>query len=213
MMLDFRNLSKSFGGQRVIQRATGKFSAGTWALQGPNGSGKSTLLALFAGALAADSGEVFIDGLSLARAPVGARMKLSYAPDECPVYGFISGCDLLEFVAKAKRCTVAGSTLEFASELGLIPYMSVRFDDMSLGTQKKFLLCAAWIGDPLVMLLDEPSNGLDDASRAVVSRKIAARSSNGLTVFVSHDAAFIQACEARVVQIGELTRGEAQAHV
>jgi ABC-2 type transport system ATP-binding protein len=211
-MLEFSNLSKSFAGRNVIRHATGNLQAGTCALQGPNGSGKSTLLSLFAGALAADAGEILIDGLSLSDAPVAARMKLSYAPDESPVYGFITGSDLLELVEKAKRDSVTKKTLAFAKELGLMQYMSIRFSDMSLGTQKKFLLCAAWIGDPLVVLLDEPSNGLDDASRVVLSRKIREQSSHGLTLFVSHDTAFINACDARTVQIGEWVTNQADAH-
>ncbi|MGI4984124.1 MAG: ABC transporter ATP-binding protein [Janthinobacterium lividum] len=207
-MLDFKNLSKSFGSQWIIRDATGHLGAGRYALQGRNGSGKSTLLALFAGALAPDAGDVLIDGLSLTRASAAARRRLSYAPDESPVYDFITGRDFLDFVAKAKRCAVRGA-LDHAEEWGLGGYLATRFGAMSLGTQKKFLLCAAWIGEPPVILLDEPSNGLDEAARRILARRIAEHSSNTLVLFVSHDAAFIDACRADILAIGELLRERA----
>ncbi|MGI4857552.1 MAG: ABC transporter ATP-binding protein [Janthinobacterium lividum] len=203
-MLNFKNLSKSFGSQRIIRSATGNLGVGTYALQGSNGSGKSTLLALFAGALTPDAGDVLIDGLSLTRTPVAARRRLSYAPDESPVYTFITGRDFLDFVAKAKQCAVRGTVVDHAEEWGLSAYLSTRFGAMSLGTQKKFLLCAAWIGEAPVILLDEPSNGLDEVARRILARRIAERASNGLVLFVSHDAAFIDACHARILRIEEL---------
>jgi ABC-2 type transport system ATP-binding protein len=204
-MLRFQDLSKSFGPKAVIQAASATLGPGVYALQGANGSGKSTLLALLAGALAPDAGEAWIAGASLMREPVRARMHLSYAPDESPVYPFMTGWDFLELVAQAKRSAVVGEVLRMADEMGLPPHGATRFDAMSLGTQKKFLLCAAWIGPSPVMLLDEPSNGLDHATRAVLARRIAERSSHGLTLFVSHDAAFVADCGAQILPLDALT--------
>lgn len=203
-MLRFANLSKAFGNKAVIQDASGALGQGAYALQGPNGAGKSTLLALFAGAIEPDFGEVWIDGFSLRTHPVTARQRLGFAPDESPVYPFITGRDWLDFVAKAKRCRATDVIRGLAEELGLQDYMSSRFSAMSLGTQKKFLLCAAWTGDAPVLLLDEPSNGLDHATRGVIARRIADRSARALTLFASHDAAFIAACGANILGLSEL---------
>ncbi|MDF3832745.1 ATP-binding cassette domain-containing protein [Cupriavidus basilensis] len=203
-MLRFEGLSKSFGWRRVIHGAAGTLGPGAYALQGANGSGKSTLLALLAGAIAPDAGEVWIDGLSLARDPVRARQRLAYAPDQSPIYPFMTGYDLLDFVATARACCVDDSVMDMVEEAGLTSHLPTRFSAMSLGTQKKFLLCAAWIGNTPVLLLDEPSNGLDLTARAVVERRIVERSATRLTLFASHDGAFINACGASVVPLGEL---------
>lgn len=198
-MLRFEGVSKAFGSKQVIREACGGLDTGAYALQGPNGAGKSTLLALLAGAIEPDAGEIWIEGINLRAAPVAARQRLAYAPDECPVYPFVAGRDWLDFVADAKRCARDGAVTDMVAELGLTPYLATRFSAMSLGTQKKFLLCAAWIGEAPVMLLDEPSNGLDRTAREAIARRIAERSAQALTLFASHDAAFVDACGATVL--------------
>ena len=205
MMLRFEGLSKAYGSKQVIREASGGLEAGTYALQGPNGAGKSTLLALLAGAIEPDAGEIWIEDISLRAAPVAARQRLAYAPDECPVYPFVTGRDWLDFVADAKRCARDdGAVTDLVAELGLTQHLATRFSAMSLGTQKKFLLCAAWIGEAPVMLLDEPSNGLDRIAREAVARRVAARSAQALTLFASHDAAFVDACGATVLGIDDV---------
>lgn len=203
-MLRFEGLSKAYAGRRVIDAITGQLGPGAYALQGPNGVGKSTLLALFAGAIAPDAGEVWIEGLSLQAAPVEARKRLGYAPDTSSIYPFITGRDFLDFVVQTRKYDGCRSMEEMIDELGLTPYLAGRFSAMSLGTQKKYLLCAAWIGDAAVLLLDEPSNGLDHAARTALARRIADRSQHALTLFASHDAAFVEACGATVVDIDEM---------
>lgn len=206
-MLRFDNLRKSFGRKAVVQGASAVLEPGVYALQGANGSGKSTLLALLAGAMEPDAGEVWIGGISLLQEPARARARLSYAPDESPVYPFVNGRDFLDLVAQAKSSAIEGDVLDMATEMGLSPHCATRFDAMSLGTQKKFLLCAAWIGDSDVLLLDEPSNGLDLAARAVLERRIVERSGRSVILFVSHDEAFVAACGAQVVQWEALCGG------
>ena len=200
-MLRFEGLSKSYGWRSIFQGIHDDLAPGVYALQGANGSGKSTLLAILAGALAADAGEVWIDGISLHQHPLLARQRLSYAPDESPIYPFMTGRDLLDFVAMAKQTRVDAALLALATEFGLSPHLQTRFGAMSLGTQKKFMLCAAWIGNPSVMLLDEPSNGLDNLARRVLAQHIRERAARGVTLFASHDATFVEACGATVVHM------------
>ena len=164
-MLRFEGLGKSYGARAIFQSAHLSLDTGVYALQGPNGIGKSTLLALLAGALPADAGDVWIDGVSLTHAPLAARQRLSYVPDESPIYPFMTGRELLNLVAMAKKTVVMQDMLALVNGFGLDAHLNTRFTAMSLGTQKKFLLSAAWIGDPLVLLLDEPSNGLDVDAR------------------------------------------------
>ncbi len=200
-MLRFAGLSKSFGRKSVFRSAAGSLAAGTYALQGANGSGKSTLLGLLCGAIEPDAGAIWIDGVDMIKDPLTARRRLAYAPDESSVYPFMSGRDLLDFVAMARSCRVDHSTLNMAEEFGLTPHLATSFAAMSLGTQKKFLLCAAWIGGTPLMLLDEPSNGLDLRTRDLLAQRIAERP--GLTLFASHDSAFVNSCGARVIRLDE----------
>ena len=204
-MLRFSGITKAFGWRQVFHGIGDDLAPGVYALQGANGSGKSTLLGILSGAIAPDAGQVWIDGVSLNADPLAARRRLSYAPDESPIYPFMGGRDLLDFVAMAKQAKVDSATLDLAAQLGLSPFMQTRFGAMSLGTQKKFLLCAAWIGQPRVMLLDEPSNGLDARTRELLAQRIQARAPQSLTLFASHDTGFVEACGATVLQMDRFT--------
>ena len=203
-MLRFEQLCKSYGAKRVLRDAGGHFARGAFALRGPNGVGKSTLLGVLAGAVEADSGAVWIGGQSLQDAPVAAKARLAYAPDECPVYPFMTGRELLAFVAFAKRCVLAPEVMEIAARFGLDSHLDTRCGEMSLGTQKKIMLAAAWIGAPSVMLFDEPSNGLDAAARELLIARLRACSADKAIVVSTHDHAFAQAIGATTIEFDTL---------
>lgn len=198
-MLRYENLAKSFGGRSVFEGISGTFDTGVYALQGRNGAGKSTLLSVLAGALPADAGEVWIGDEHLTRSPLQARALLSYVPDESPIYPFITGRDYLRFVASVKKVPISPSIMEFSEALGLSQCMEIRFGSMSLGTQKKFMLCAAWIGGPQVLLLDEPSNGLDREARAFLGEQLRGLGQRATILLSSHDAEFVASSGAVVV--------------
>ena len=120
----------------------------------------------------------------------------------------MTGRDLLDFVAMAKKTKVGPDTLELVAQFGLDPHLQARFSAMSLGTQKKFMLSAAWIGEPQVMLLDEPSNGLDNHAREILAQRIRLRGLEGLVLFASHDAAFVEACGANILRMDHLKAPE-----
>ncbi|MEO7496111.1 MAG: ABC transporter ATP-binding protein [Massilia sp.] len=203
-MLRFEHLCKSYGDKRVLNKVSGHLVRGTFALRGPNGIGKSTLLGVLAGAVDADSGAVWIDQQALGEAPLAARQRLAYAPDECPVYPFMTGHELLAFVAFAKQCALAPQVNEIVAGFGLGAHLGKRCGEMSLGTQKKLMLAALWIGDPRVMLLDEPSNGLDAAARALLIDLLHARSSASVILVSTHDHEFAQAIGATVIEFDTL---------
>ena len=102
-MLRCTGISKSYGNRQIFHDLNYHLASGIYAIQGRNGIGKSTLLGVLAGAIEADAGEVWINGISMNTSPLSARQRLSYVPDESPIYPFMSGHDLLDFVAMAKK--------------------------------------------------------------------------------------------------------------
>jgi len=209
-LLRFDHVCKSYGTRTVLHERTGRFGPGAYALRGPNGIGKSTLLRVLAGVDEADGGDIVIDGHSLAAQPAAAKARLSYAPDECPVYPFVTGRELLAFVAWAKRCAVSDEVMDIVARFGLARHLDTRCGAMSLGTQKKLMLAAAWIGDPAVLLLDEPSNGLDADARAVLVALLAARRATSVVFMSTHDRTFADAAGAVVVEFDSLSTREPQ---
>jgi len=204
-LLRFYNVSKSYGSRSVLQGRTGHFAPGAHALRGPNGIGKSTLLRVLAGVDEADGGDIVIDGHSLRAQSAAAKARLAYAPDECPVYPFVTGRELLAFVAWAKRCAISDRVSDIVERFGLVRHLDTRCGAMSLGTQKKLMLAAAWIGDPAVLLFDEPSNGLDADARAVLIDLLAAQRKTSVVFMSTHDRAFADAIGAAVVEFETLT--------
>jgi ABC-type multidrug transport system ATPase subunit len=203
-LLRFYDVDKSYGSRTVLQGRTGRFAPGAYALRGPNGIGKSTLLRVLAGVDEADGGDIVIAGHSLVAAPALAKARLAYAPDECPVYPFVTGRELLAFVAWAKRCDVSSKVTDIVERFGLTRHLDTRCGAMSLGTQKKLMLAAAWIGDPAVLLLDEPSNGLDADARAVLAGLLGAQRATSVVFMSTHDKAFADAVGATVVDFETL---------
>lgn len=208
-MLRFERICKSYGSRQVLRSLGMDCASGAFALRGPNGVGKSTLLRILAGVTAADSGAIWIDNRPLHLDPVAAKRRLAYAPDECPIYPFITGRELMDFVAYAKRCTLTPAMHAIAERFGLGRHLDTRCGDMSLGTQKKLMLAAAWVGDPAVLLLDEPSNGLDIDARAVLVDLLREKSTDSVVLVSSHDQAFAEAIGASVIEFDAL-QGQAE---
>jgi ABC-type multidrug transport system ATPase subunit len=205
-LLRCENLGASYDGRSIFSGVSLDLGPGAYALQGANGSGKSTLLRLLAGAQSSVAGSVWIAGQDLAREPLAARQTLAYVPDESPIYPFMTGNELLRFVAAAKRVTPGDELARLTTAFGLAAQMEQRFDAMSLGTQKKVLLAATAIGTSRVLLLDEPSNGLDTAARDVLANRILALSGEATILFASHDAGFVAATGATVLTMAQLAR-------
>ena len=203
-MLRFEHLSKSYGGRQVLHDLRHDVACGAWALRGPNGIGKSTLLRVLAGVTEPDGGSIWIDGMPMDAASGAAKARLAYAPDECPAYPFMTGRELLDFVAWAKRCSVSPEVLGIVERFGLARHLGARCGAMSLGTQKKLMLAAAWIGTPAVLLFDEPSNGLDVDARAVLVDLIADKSRHAVVLMSTHDQAFAQAVGANIIEFDAL---------
>lgn len=204
-MLQFENLDKSFGNKTVLHQAGACFRPGIHVLRGPNGIGKSTLLRILAGIVAPDRGAIRVGAHSLIDSPLAAKACLSYVPDDCPIYPFMSGIEFLHFVAYAKRCKLNDEVMDIVHGFGLAPHLGTCFADMSLGTQKKTMLAAAWIGEPRVMLFDEPSNGLDVAARDVLVKLMQAARSHRTVLVSAHDEDFVAAAGARVVHFDALS--------
>jgi len=203
-ILACEGLGASYEGREVFRSLDCAFATGVHALRGANGIGKSTLLRLLAGAKPADAGRVWIDGIDLMQAPEGAKRRLSYVPDESPIYPFMTGEELLYFVAAAKRTGIDATVDGLIGAFDLTQHLRTRFDAMSLGIRKKVMLCASWVGAPRVLLLDEPGNGLDLTSRDHFIRLVRLWGRKSAILFSAHDEELASACGAAVIEMRSL---------
>lgn len=203
-MLRIENVCKRYGDRVIFQGLNRSFSAGCVALCDKNGSGKSTLLAILAGAIDADEGDVWVNGHSLRDAPLKAKSALAYVPDDCMAYPFQTGRELLELIASSKKTVVDSGTLDLAHRLGLAPHLGKRFEQMSLGTRRKIFLSATALGEPSVIVADEPGNGLDAAARTVLMDWFRTLSRDRVVFFSSHDPELVEGCGAHTIRFADL---------
>ncbi len=194
------DVGKSFGRRGVLDALNARFDAGIHALVGPNGAGKSTCLRIAAGALDADRGRVLVCGRDLQRQAIAARRLLGYAPQPQDLYAGMSGSELLQLVQVA-RGLPPGSADPLVKGLGVGEFVDTTVAEMSEGTRRKFGLAAALLGEPAVLLLDEPSIALDEASLAFVADTLMRLRERHCIVMATHDLAFGERLGARVFRL------------
>lgn len=204
--IEIRDLRKRFGEVQALDGMSFTVHDGEiYGFVGSNGAGKSTTMRLALGVLAADSGEVLLDGRPL---DDDTRRRIGYMPEERGLYGKEKILDQLVFLAKLHGVDGASAKqrgTELLEALGLGERLNDKLDDLSLGNQQRVQLAASLIHDPDILILDEPFSGLDPVAVDVMSTMLTDRARQGVPViFSSHQLDLVQRlCD----RIGIVTRG------
>jgi len=163
------DLSRAFGPVRAVDRLNLTVTAGRiHGLLGPDGAGKTTTLRLICGALRPDHGRAIVAGIDVTRDPEGVKQRIGYMPQRFSLYGDLTVLENLRFYAdvygvpQAERPTLLKRLLGFSR---LAPFQNRRADALSGGMRQKLALACALIHRPQVLLLDEPTTGVDPVSR------------------------------------------------
>ncbi len=181
-MLTVTNARKRLGARAVLDGVDLSCAAGDVALiRGPNGSGKSTLLRAISGVLELDGGDVVIAGHPLRRAPERAKEHLGYAPDGLESLPDLRAGELLSLVRALRSlpAELTGDEAEWHARLGFADLAPRRLLSLSFGQRKRVALVAAHSGSPALLLLDEPSSGLDAEAVATLVELIREGRSRG----------------------------------
>ena len=156
---------------------------------------------LMVGALPCDSGNILINGIDLRKFSVKAKRQLAYLPDKNIIYPFLTGNEFLNFIKAVKKTTINAETKDLLAAFNLGPYMTMPFSEMSLGTQKKFLLIAATMGDPAVLILDEPTNALEQSSQDIFIEYLQRQAAHKILIMATHDAQLVANLQARKIHL------------
>lgn len=198
--LKVTGLEKSFGDRTIFSGIDMDLHPGAYALTGKNGTGKSTLLKLLAGVIKPDRGTIFANGHDLATNPDRAKARIGYMPDSEEFYDFVTPAALWQLVAHA-RGVDPDHGCGIANRLGLAAYIDQPLGMLSQGTRRKVFLVAAFLGQPPVILLDEPSNTLDMATHAELCRLVTAAASKSVVLISTHDVEIVTVTGARVLEL------------
>jgi len=208
ILLAADGLGMRFGAHVLFDRLDLAYGPGAVALVGRNGAGKSTLLSLLAGIEQPQAGRVAVCGHDLARQGAAARSRLAYVPDESVAYDFMTGDEFLRMVQALRGC--AGPERSLLEGFGIDVHLGARFGDMSLGTRKKFMLVGGLMGGAPVVLMDEPTNGIDADAKAFLAACIRSEKGGRLLLFSTHDQALVAAVGAAVLDLSGPGRRQLQ---
>jgi ABC-2 type transport system ATP-binding protein len=185
--IDVKGLSKSFDGHEVVHDLSLRVKRGTiYGFLGPNGSGKTTTIRMLCGLLTPDSGEGTCLGYDIRREASRIKRRVGYMTQHFSLYQDLSVRENLEFVGRLYGISdVHGSAREMIRRLGLQGREDQLAGDLSGGWKQRLALGACTLPNPELLLLDEPTAGVDPKARRDFWNEIHALAAQGLTVLVS----------------------------
>ena len=208
-MITVNRLTKQYGSRAAVSDLNFSLETGKiYGLLGPNGAGKSTTLNMITGCLAPTEGTVTIDGLDIYQNAKAAKAKLGYLPEIPPLYPEMTVREYLLFVAEAKKIPQKQRSAALESVMTRTDIADVQsrlIKQLSKGYRQRIGIAQALLGDPEVVILDEPSVGLDPKQMMEIREMIAALKGSHTVILSSHILSEVQAVCDRVLIINQGT--------
>jgi ABC-2 type transport system ATP-binding protein len=213
-MIELRNFGKQYGDFTAVENLNLKIEAGEmFGFIGPNGAGKSTTIRFLATLLKATHGEGIVNGHSVTGDPIAVRRSVGYMPDNFGVYDGMKVWEFLDFFAVAYQVPRARRKAVLSDVLELLDLTHKRDDfvnGLSRGMKQRLCLAKTLVHDPPVLILDEPSSGLDPRARLEVKALLKELRRMGKTILISsHILTELADC---CTSIGIIERGQLLLH-
>jgi ABC-2 type transport system ATP-binding protein len=188
VLIEVEDLVKHYGPIRAVDGINFTVRRGEiLGFLGPNGAGKTTAMRLITGFLQPDSGRVSLCGHDVASESLAARQRIGYLPENAPAYGEMTVEGFLEFIAEARAVDgVAAAIARVVAMTGLQAVLHQTIETLSKGFKRRVGLAQALIHDPEVLILDEPTDGLDPNQKAMVQELISSLSAERCIVLSTH---------------------------
>jgi len=212
LLLRAVGLTKVLGGARILRGLEASFGRGpVHVIEGPNGAGKSTLLSLLGGRIRATSGRVLLQrGAALAAEGGDLRRRVGWLGHDLGLYADLDPFANLALHAQLRGLDAERSWARIGEELGILHLRGRKVRDMSRGQRQRVALARTLLGSPDVLLLDEPSTGLDVAAVERLASLLKAVAERGTIVLtVTHDVPFASALEGKqwALREGKISSG------
>ena len=207
-MIEVKGLVKTYGPKRAVVCFSCLVSRGTIVgLIGPNGAGKSTTMKMITGFLRPDAGTATVDGIDVTVDPVAVKRKLGYLPESAPAYPEMTVEEFLGFIAEVRgfRSTDA-KRAQVDRAIGLTHLTPVRkqtIETLSKGFKQRVGFAQALLHDPGVLVLDEPTDGLDPNQKNEVRSLIKAMAVEKAVILSTHILEEVDAICNRVIIISQ----------
>ena len=188
-MIEFQQLRKAYGEFAAVNGLELAIDKGEmFGFLGPNGAGKTTTIRMMMGILVPSSGSVRIGGLDCQADRVEVKRRVGYLPDNPIFYDYLRGREILEFVGEMhgqSRVDARKNAARLLDDLALDDAAEEYAVNYSTGMKKKLGLACALIHDPSVLILDEPTNGLDPRASRELQDRLRVAAGQGTTIFLS----------------------------
>ena len=188
-MLKIEHLTKTYGEKKAVDDLSLRIAPGEiCGFIGHNGAGKTTTIKACCGILQTDSGEIYIDGISVKENPLAAKAKIAYIPDNPDLYEFMTGIQFLNFIgdvfgvsaeARQTRIRTYGDMFELTNDLGQ------PISAYSHGMKQKLAVISALLHEPKLLIMDEPFVGLDPKASHILKGLMRDLCRNGGAIFFS----------------------------
>ena len=217
-MIEVRNISKRYGSQKAVEDVSFCVNEGEiLGFLGPNGAGKSTVMNIITGYISSTSGKVLVDGKDIVEAPAYAKKQMGYLPEIPPLYEDMTVKEYLYFIYDLKRCKLPkiSHMKDICSLVGIDDVYSKVIKNLSKGYKQRVGFAQALVGDPKILILDEPTVGLDPRQIAEIRSLIRKLGKRHTVILSSHILPEIQAVCDRIVVInhGKIVANDTEENI
>lgn len=205
-MVEIKGISKFFGKRQVLHDVSFSLPKNEiTAFLGVNGAGKTTTMNIITGVLAADSGKVFINGADLEDNPVEAKRAIGYLPENNPLYSDMYVREYIEYAARIyiPKGDIKSRVSDIVERVGLTSEYNKKIRTLSQGNKQRVGLAQALIHNPDILILDEPSNGLDPVQQQKINNLIKELGQSKTILFSSHRLDDVSDVASRYLVINE----------
>lgn len=204
MQLELKDLTKKYGNFTALDRMTFTFTPGIYGILGANGAGKSTMMNLLTDNISRTGGQILFDGTDILKLGKDFRRVLGYMPQQQGFYEHMTAQTFLYYMAELKGIPKKQAAQEIDALLEVTNLSHVRHKKLggySGGMKQRVLLAQALLGDPKVVILDEPTAGLDPKERIRIRNFISAMSRNRIILLATHIVSDIESISDQILMM------------
>ena len=206
MALEVRSLSKNYGKVQALKNVSFTIDTGVYGLLGPNGAGKSTMIRIITGSMRASSGEVLYNGRRIRENEKAYKKILGYVPQRQGMYDSFTAARFLEYMAvlkELKRKEIPEEVERVLKIVGLQEDALRRLGGFSGGMKQRVLIAQALLGDPRIIILDEPTAGLDPKERIKIRNFISRIGENRTILLATHVVSDVESIAREILLLGD----------